>query len=252
MGIGLASLLSVSKRLYALDVFKYWDSKKNLEIFEELIELFKSKTNIPDKVEYPMLKAALEHCNFPLGILPDNLLNETLAEDRLNAIRKEIMDTDNPSNIFIKYCISWKESDIGNSDKIDFIYSETVLQHVEDLENTYRAMKKWLQPSGLMSHTIDFGSMNTIKSWNGHWTFNDFEWKIGKGGKLFLINREPISKHTELLSKYGFKVLINAPIKRVNKINRKYFSSRFQDLSEEDRTTSGTYILSTKTMQSSV
>lgn len=246
LGIGLASLLSGSKHLYALDVVKYWDNKRNLEIFEELIELFKSKTDIPDNVEYPMLKSSIENCNFPSGILSDKLLNETLAENRLNAIRKEIMDIDNPENSFIKYYIPWNESDIIYADTIDFIYSETVLQHVEDLDNTYRAMKKWLKPLGLMSHTIDFKSMNTIESWNGHWTFSDFEWKIVKGGKLFLINREPISKHIELHSKYGFKILINAPIKMENKLNRNQFSSKYQNLSEEDITTSVTYILSKK------
>jgi hypothetical protein len=67
-----------------------------------------------------------------------------------------------------------------------------------------------------------------------------------KGGKIFLINREPISKHIELLSKYGFNILINAPIKMENKLNRNQLSTKFKNLSEEDITTSGTYILSRK------
>ncbi len=246
LGIGLASLLSGSKHLYSLDVLKYWDNKRNLEIFEELIKLFKSKSDIPNEFEYPKVKPTLENYNFPSDIISDDLLNETLTEDRLNRIRKEIMDIDNPANSFIKCYIPWNESDIINADSIDFIYSQAVLQHVEDLENTYSAMKKWLKPLGLMSHTIDFKSMNVTKSWNGHWTFNDFEWKIVKGGKMFLINREPISKHIELLSKYGFKILTNSPTKTKNELNRDQFSNKFKNLSEEDITTSGTYILSKK------
>lgn len=246
LGIGLASLLSGSRHLFALDVVKYWDNKRNLEIFEELVELFRSKTDIPEKAEYPMLKSSIENCEFPSGILSDDWLNETLAEDRLNAIRKEIMNIDNPTNSFIKYFIPWNGPGIIDANTIDFIYSETVLQHVENLDEVYSAMKKWLRPSGLMSHSIDFGSMNTIESWNGHWTFSDFEWKIVKGGKIFLINREPFSKHIELQSKYGFEILINTPIKRENKITRNHLSPKFRNLSEEDITTSGTYILSKK------
>ena len=53
LGIGLAALLSGSKRLYTLDVVKHWDNEKNLVIFEELIEFFKNKTSIPNNNEYP-------------------------------------------------------------------------------------------------------------------------------------------------------------------------------------------------------
>ena len=246
LGIGLASLLSGSKQLYALDVVKYWDNKRNLEVFEELIVLFRSKANIPDSIEYPTIKPKLENYGFPSSILSDNLLNETLAENRLNAIRKEILDIDNPANSFIKYYIPWNGSDIIKPDSIDFIYSQAVLQHVEDLENTYRVMEKWLKPLGLMSHTIDFKLMGVTQIWNGHWTFSDLEWKIVKGGKPFLINRQPFSEHMKLQSKYGFKILVNVPTKLENKLNRNQLSTEFKNISEEDITTSGTYILSKK------
>ena len=244
LGIGLASLLCGTKHLYALDVVKYWDNKRNLEIFEELVALFRSRANIPDDIEYPLIKPKLESYNFPSGILSDNLLQETLAESRLNAIRKEIMDIDSPANSFIKYYIPWNGSGIIKPGCIDFIFSQSVLQHVEDFENAYSAMKKWLKPSGLMSHTIDFKSMGVTPSWNGYWMFSDFEWNIVKGGKVFLINRQPFSKHMELHSKYGFKILINVPTRSENKLNRNQLSGKFRNLSEEDITTSGTYIVS--------
>lgn len=244
LGIGFAALLSGSKHLYALDVVKYWDSKRNLEIFEDLIELFKNKTNIPNNTEYPKVKPKLEDYSFPSKILSDNVLNETLTENRLNAIRKEILNMDNPENSFIKYHIPWYDPDIINNETVDFIYSQAVLEHVEDLDNTYCAMQKWLKPSGLMSHTIDYKSHGITKSWNGHWTFSNFEWNIVKGGRTFLINRHPFSKHIELHLKYGFKILLNVPVYLENKLNRNQLSSKFRSLSDEDITTSGAYILS--------
>lgn len=246
LGIGLAALLSGSKRLYVLDVVKYWDNKRNLKIFEELIEFFKNKISIPDNIEYPKVKPELENYSFPSNILSDNLLSETLSENRLNTIRKEILDINNPENSFIIYHIPWNDSNIINNNTVDFIYSQAVLEHVEDLDNTYSTMRKWLKPSGLMSHTIDYKSHKVTKSWNGHWTFSDFEWNIVKGGKIFLINRQPFSKHIELHLKYGFKILVKVPVKLKNKLNINQLSSRFKKLSEEDITTSEVYILSKK------
>nr|MDA3813530.1 hypothetical protein [Candidatus Cloacimonadota bacterium] len=79
-----------------------------------------------------------------------------------------------------------------------------------------------------------------------HWTFSDFEWHIVKGGKNFLINRQPLSKHIELHSKYNFKILINIPVKLQNKLKINQISNRFVNLSVQDITTSDVYILSKK------
>ena len=49
---------------------------------------------------------------------------------------------------------------------MDFLYSQAVLEHVEDLDNTYKAMQKWLKPSGFISHTIDLHkNSRVIHSW---------------------------------------------------------------------------------------
>jgi hypothetical protein len=246
LGTGLAALLSGSEHFYALDVVKYWDNNENLKIFEELIDLFKNKVNIPDNSEFPNLNPQIRNYSFPSNILSDSILNKTLDENRLNTIRKELLDIDNPLNSFIKYYIPWNSTDIIKAKSIDFIYSQAVLQHVEDLDNSFYAMGKWLKPSGLMSHTVDFKSMGVTKSWNGHWAFNDLEWEIVRGGKPFLINRLPYSKYIELHSKYGFNILVNLPKKLKNRLNRDQLSSKFINLSEDDITTSGAYILSIK------
>ena len=152
----------------------------------------------------------------------------------------------NPENIFIKCQIPWYEAHVINENTIDFIYSQAVLEHVEDLESTYSAMRKWLKSSGLMSHTIDFKSHELTKSWNGHWTFSDLEWYLAKGGRKFLINRQPYSKHIELHIKNRFQVLVNLPEKLENNLKKNQISRKFKILSKEDITTSGAYILSKK------
>jgi SAM-dependent methyltransferase len=246
LGIGFSALLSGVDQVHFLDVVKYWDSKRNLTIFEELVELFRSKAAIPNNGEYPLVTPALEDYSFPSNILTDEILKKSLDENRLNSIRKEILNIDNPGNSFIKYQIPWFSSDIVQPDTLDFIYSQAVLEHVEDLDNTYMAMRRWLKPAGLMSHSIDFRSHGITPSWNGHWTFSDFEWQIVKGGKSFLINRQPYSKHLELHSKHGFDLIFDKPEKSANKYKRDQIAKTFRALSENDLTTSTTYILSRK------
>lgn len=246
LGIGFAALLSGVGQVHFLDVVKYWDSRRNLAIFEELVELYRAKAAIPNDEEYPLVTPALENYSFPAHILTDEVLKKSLSETRLDLIRKEIQDIDNPNNSFIKYQIPWLSSDIVQPETLDFIYSQAVLEHVEDLDNTYTAMRKWLKPGGLMSHSIDFRSHGITPSWNGHWTFGDLEWQIVRGGKSFLINRQPYSTHLQLHSDYGFKILEDKPVVSENKFAKNQLAGGFRGLSDEDLTTSTTYILSKK------
>ena len=204
LGIGLAALLTGCNRYYALDVLKYWDVQRNLQIFDELINLFRSRADIPDNKEFPGVRPEIDNYDFPSGIITETQLKDSLSEDRLAIIRTEICNIESSANKYIFYQIPWYDSKIIESNSIDFIYSQAVLEHVEDLENTYASMNKWLKPSGAMSHSIDFRSHGITKSWNGHWTFSDFEWSIVKGRRLFLINRHPFSSHIDLHRKFGF------------------------------------------------
>lgn len=245
LGTGFAALLSGCNHLYALDVIKYWDNNRNLRIFNELVDLFKKKSTIPDNNEYPKVRPVPADFSFP-AIITDEILKESLSEERLNKIRREITDIDNPENTIIRYKIPWHDPDVISSQTVDLIYSQAVLECIEDLDNTFQAMCLWIRTGGLMSHTIDFKSHGLTTEWNGHWKFTDFEWYLVKGGKSFLINRQPYSAYLDLHRKYGFRILIDESVKKENRIDLNALSKRFRALSEEDRTTSGVYILSAK------
>ena len=40
-------------------------------------------------------------------------------------------------------------------ESVDMIYSQAVLEHVDELPGVYGAMRRWLQANGVMSHQID-------------------------------------------------------------------------------------------------
>lgn len=243
LGTGFAALLSGSNHLFALDVEKKWNNEENLRIFDELVLLFRNRAPIPDPSEYPKVRPQIVNYEFP-SYLTGEVLSHSLSNDRIEAIRKEIMDIDNPSNEFVKYQIPWNHTSVIKQNSIDFIYSQAVLECVEDLEGTYAAMHSWLKPGGMMSHTIDFRSHGLTREWNGHLKFSELEWQLVKGGKKYLLNRHRVSGHICLHKKHGFNICERQTVLSKNNLEIKKLPGKFRHLTEEDLSTSGVYILS--------
>jgi hypothetical protein len=88
------------------------------------------------------------------------------------------------------------------------------------LDLVYQAMATWLRRGGVMSHQIDFKCHTTASTWNGHWAYGDLTWKLIKGRRPYVINRQPLSTHLHLLSR--------------------------RHLTDDDLTTSAAYILAVK------
>src|SRR5216684_8310540 len=59
LGVGMAALLSGAGRYVALDAVRYADKARNRQILKELIALFRSRTPIPDALEFPLVQPPL-------------------------------------------------------------------------------------------------------------------------------------------------------------------------------------------------
>ena len=176
-------------------------------------------------------------------------------EKRIKHIKDSLLQHETVNNKLppsIQYLCPWYDSTIIKNESVDMFFSHAVLEHVNDLGNTYKAMYLWLKHGGVMSHCIDFKSHSTSDEWNGHWAYTDFEWKLIKRNHIKVINREPLSTHIDLLNKTGFKILTIIPVntypseKYINSIQRKQLSKRFKIMPEEDFTTCSAQILSIK------
>jgi hypothetical protein len=241
LGIGLAALLSGAEAYYALDVVPYANLQRNLSIFEELVTLFANRTDIPAADEFPELKPRLESYEFPRGALADEVVNAALEAGRIERIKQSLADV-NAMESMIRYVVPWSEARTPRRESIDLIYSQAVLEHVDDLRATYRALYSWLEPAGLMSHQIDFRCHGMADEWNGHWAYSDFQWKLIRGNRPYLLNREPHSTHLRLMDEVGFKVRCDLTVKTPSTIRRSDLAPRFKDLSHDDLTTSGAFI----------
>ncbi len=234
-GIGLTALLTCCDRYFALDVHKYWDSKRNLQIFDDLVGYVKSRMPIPCDTEFPRVTPALDDYSFPSNILTEEILNKALSEERIKSIRKEIVDMDsNTDNRYIKYFIPWDDRDIMLTNSVDFIFSQAVLQYVNDLDNVYATMKLWLKKEGAMSHSIDLSSHGITKSWNGHWLFTETEWKLIHGNNKVVLNRVPRSEHLKLIDKHQFKISGLLNYEKPSPLSLKHFNEKFKQLLPAD------------------
>ena len=242
IGIGIAALLSGVEKYYALDVVRYSDLQGNLSIFDALVKLFRSREPVPGEKEFPLLNPKLDNYDFPHWVLSEEWLDAALNPQRIADVRLSIeLAGDEHSRVL--YQAPWTDPAVIQPDSVDMIYSQAVLEHVDDLSGVYEAMRRWLRPTGVMSHQIDFKCHGKADTWNGHWTYSDAAWKVVVGRRPYLLNRAPHSQHIELLKENGFVVLSDRTIRSKSVLHRKQLARRFRNMSEQDLTTSGTFIV---------
>ena len=239
VGVGLAALLSGTEFYTGLDVVDNWESERNLQVFEELVIMFRNRERIPGKEEFPKMHAPLPSLDFPSSILPDKWLDKALSEERIDKIREALKSGhgEDGKEQMIRYIVPWERSEIITPGSIDLIWSQAVLEHVEDPRNVYESMHRWLSEDGYSSHEIDFKSHGSSGLWNGHWTYSESLWKIVKGRYAYLINRFSYLAHLNLMKEVGFEVIHTTLTSKESKLKRKDLASRFKDLTDLELST---------------
>ena len=245
LGVGLNALITGSNKYFAFDIIEHANPAKNLEIFDELLELYKNKTPIPGDGEFPKIKPKLKNYDFPTHILSDDYLANHLAKERIVKIRDAIMSKTN-KDITIKYIVPWDNKLSIVPETIDLIFSQAVMEHVIDVYDSYKIMYSWLKYGGFMSHEIDYTAHETHDKWYGHWTYPNWLWKIILNGRSYAINRYPNSYHIKLLIDNGFKILFQIPYKNIKAKSIHKSMSKEIKFEDNDLTTSSCYIITQK------
>jgi len=241
IGSGLAALLCGAERYSALDVVSHANPGSNATVFDDLVELFERHAEIPDANEFPRIGPRLQDYRFPVHILTEERMRRALEPGRLMRIRDAVLSED-PAGI-VRYRAPWQDDAVIEPASQDVVFSQAVLEHVDALPEAYRAMHAWLRPGGWASHQIDFKSHGWADAWDGHWRYGDLRWKLLRGRASWFINRQPYSEHAKLMGATGFHVLDAQPVVTAPTYNRRSLARRFRGMSEEDRRTSGAYLL---------
>ena len=243
LGVGLAAMLCGVDTYYALDVVRYANSKRDLEVFDNLVRLFEIRAGMTTK-GWPDYDSLLDGSLFPSHILTEGVLQRSLNADRISRIRDVLRNPDSGGDdVSIRYITPWNEESEPIESCLDVVISHTVLQHVVNLEQTYRSMSVWLKPGGIMSHQIDFRCMGMAKEWNGHWACAEPLWKIVTGRRPYLINRQPLSEHIRLMRKYDLRTICLMKNQRTDGIRRSQLAAPWKSLDDNDLTCSGAFVV---------
>lgn len=237
LGVGLAGLLSGVQHYYAFDVIKYAETERNLRIFEELVRLFRSRAGTPDKAGFPNIRPYLDENWFPSHILTEQHLGRALSDERVGQIRDALLHqgrTGGGHAVTIEYAAPWDHAWAGHEESVDLIFSHSVLEHIDDLEDAYAAMYRWLRRDGFMSHQIDFRSHGLARQWNGHWAYADPVWRIIRGKRPYLLNRQPHGTHIRLLEHSGFRVVYDEMYRDTSGVPRERLPARWRSLPPDD------------------
>jgi len=201
IGTGLAALLSGASRYIGLDVVPY-SAKANLrQLARELAQLYVAGAPIPSHDEFPAVRPRLAAYDFPDRLVHlDDLARKVEAID--NATASSTLETD-----MLSYRAPWQTASHIDDASLDLVFSQAVIQYVDNLEALYRALYTWLKPGGYCSHATGLGANNFSPHWNGHWAYSTWEWRMVRGRREWLPNRRPLSEHLRLAQRAGFQIL---------------------------------------------
>jgi hypothetical protein len=244
LGIGLAALLSGVERYHAFDIVRYSNSESNLTIFDDLVQLFQKRAGRPS-LGWPDYDRFLDDKLFPSDILTDQHLEGMLSPERIERIRRSIIDPDARDSM-ITYVVPWSSEGMVGHGTVDAVISHAVLEHIEDLDTTYRALAQWLGPGGMMSHQAGLDSHGITPEWNGYWAIPEPLWKVIMGRRPYLLNRQPCSVHLHLLQEQGFEIVHLMKKHRKDGIDRSKLARKWRGLSDDDLTCSNVYLIAKK------
>ena len=232
IGAGLAALLSGAERYVVVDWVRYTDVAGNLGVFEELLSLFERRAPIPNDEEFPDVYPKLKGYEFPDGLLA------APGESKVRSIREALARADSKESR-IRYFAPYVQDEVVVPGGVDILFSQAVMEHVDDVAALYRAAHGWLKPRGIASHVIDYRSHGTSKRWNGHWTYSDAAWRLIRGSRPFLLNRLTHADHLALLAASRFDVVADDRTRATTEVSREELAPRFRAMSEDDLTTCG-------------
>ena len=212
LGVGICALLSGARRYIGLDRVAFGLRADNLQMLDELLLLFHRREPIPNDDEFPGVYPKIPDYGFPSQLLSDERLAASLSPARIAELRRALLgEMRFTDDSLLSYAAPWDAGNHLGSGTVDFLVSQAVMEHVDDVEGAYSAMRRWLKPLGLMSHRIDYTCHGITHDWYGHWTVSPSMWSIVRGKRAYLINRLPHSAHIAALNHAGFDVLSCAP-----------------------------------------
>lgn len=151
IGVGMIALLSGTNKYYAVDTVHHKRSvEQDLLMLDKIIRFLQQNQNLEK--------------DFSIDF------------SRLEKVKEAIkVSCTNPT--MIEFVVPWSKEKIP-AKSVDLIFSQAVLEHVDNIEKLYEVQAYWLKEGGITSHQIDLKSHGTHRLWDGHRHYPNFIWKL--------------------------------------------------------------------------
>lgn len=242
LGLGVAALLSGVRHYCAFDVVEHESPAHTMEVFERMVEFFRERRGRFRDNHSPDFDRFLDARRFPSHILTEERLAVSLAPERIEAIRRALVERDGDGPVTVRYVVPWNDPALMAEGSVDVIISHAVMEYVADLEAAYATCGRWLRPGGWMSHQIDLRSHDLTEEWNGNWAYSDTLWKLVVGRRPYFLNRQPCSRHLAAIEDAGFDIVCTLRGWRADGLTRAELAREWQNLSDEDLACAGLFV----------
>ena len=242
LSAGLCALLTGARKYYAFDLLKHSDTQTNLAALAEIVAMLRARTPASNATGFPNYEHVLDEHKFPARFFTEKLLAAALTDERVEEIARAVRG--DLSSLTVEYVAPWEDPAVYRKlrGEVDFIFSHSTMEHVEDIERAYAIMGEVCAVDGGMSHQIDFRSHGYSRPWNAYRTFDKKKWGKVTGGSAYSINREPPSRHVDLIEANGFRIVRLIPRGAPNCIAREALAPRFRELPNRDLCCDGLFV----------
>jgi len=230
LGAGLAALLSGAGYYVGLDLLPFFRNGDLRAMFDELVAMYAREEPIPADDEFPMVRPKMQSYRYP-----SDAAEQAGFDHRVTSIRRDL-DVPVNSGSTLSYHAPWMSDHVARG-SLDLVFSQSVLQYVEPLDAVYREIFHWLKPGGYSSHAIGLSATYLSPFWNGHWAYSDWEWRLARGRREYVLNREPLSRHLSCARDAGFSVLSAGKEYGQGGLASRQLSPRYRSLDAEDQRT---------------
>ena len=237
IGTGLVALLSGAARYSGLDVMPFSAHANLPQLFVEVASLYERREPIPDHTEFPRVRPRLANYEFPGAHV-----EWPAPADKIAQIQARLRDGIRGSGL-VTYHAPWTSAEALVPGSLDLLFSQSVLQYIDALEETYRATFLCLKPGGYASHSIGLWAHQFSPYWNGHWAYADWQWRLVRGRRELLINRQPLGMHMYYATKVGFDILWSEREYASDGLPVTSLMKQYQALDAEDLKTRGAMLI---------
>jgi hypothetical protein len=199
-GIAFCALLTGSDKYIALEIENNFNSLENLVLFEEILRLFKEDMSVKNPGKDDIINIKCPEYKRYSEVLGNAEFNDALSDSRICLIRNSLKDV-NRGNIRILN--NWEEN-ISKTDKVDFILSRAVMEHVNDPFSVYGSSNKILNKNGIVLHDVEFHSHGITSEWFKHYNINRVLWFLIRGRRKYYLNRYSLSDHIQFMEANKF------------------------------------------------